>query len=163
MFGVRGMQLASHNVCGMMCVCGEDLAAIPSLLPSPLGPQRCPVTFCHGPPQAKLPLPFALHPPHFDQGLCLGFPAEQAFDRQAAGDVVLWEPLFFSFWSVSCFGLGFGGGRGEDARVVGLRCLLPPHNAPQRGGVQAQAMGPGWYPQWCLLGARAAWAGHGPG
>lgn len=109
------------------------------------------------------PLPFALHPLHVDQGLCLGFPVEQALDRQAAGDVVVWEALFFSFGSVLCFGLGFGGGRRKDARVVGSLCLLPPHNVPQWGGVQAQAVGPGLYPEGCLLGSKAAWTGHGTG
>lgn len=103
-------------------MCREGLAAILSLLPSQLGPQRCPVTSSHGPPQAKLPLPFALHPPHFDQGLCLGFPAEQALDRQAAGDVVVWEPLFFSSWSVSCFGLGYEEG-GERMHVLQGHCV----------------------------------------
>lgn len=70
-----------------MCVCEEGLTAILSLLSSQLGPRDA---------QARLPLPFALHPPRFHRGLCLGFPVEQALDRRAAGDVEVWEPLFFS-------------------------------------------------------------------
>lgn len=108
-------------------------------------------------PQARLRLPFALHPPCFDQGLCLGFPAEQALDRQALGDVAVWETLFFSSSPVSHFGLGFGGGWERMACVTGSPCLLSYHRAPQREGVQVQALRPGWYPHWCLLSTRALW------
>lgn len=64
-------------------------------------------------------LPFALHLPCSDQGLCLEFPVEQALDRRAAGDVVSQEPLFFSSQPVSCQGAGVWQGWGEDAHVQG--------------------------------------------
>lgn len=49
-YNVWGVWNPAGAVRGMMCVCREGLAAILSLLPSQLGPQRRLVTFCDGPP-----------------------------------------------------------------------------------------------------------------
>lgn len=96
MLGVWGIQQVSYK-CLWSDVCEQgELGCHPVLASLPIRSPEMPSDVLKWLPQARLRLPFALHPPCFDQGLCLGFPAEQALDRQAVGDVAVREPLFFS-------------------------------------------------------------------
>lgn len=96
MFRVCRTQQVSHK-CLWSDVCAQGgLGCHPVRASLPIRSPEISSDVLSWPPPAGLCLPFALHPPRFDQGLCLGFPAEQALDRQAAGDVAVREPLFFS-------------------------------------------------------------------
>lgn len=73
-------------------------------------------------PQARLCLPFALHPPCFDQGLCLGFPAEQGLDKQALGDVAVGNLCSFPLSLSHVLGRDLEGG-GERMHVSQGHCV----------------------------------------
>lgn len=113
-------------------------------------------------PQARLCLPFALHPPCFDQGLCLGFPAEQGLDKQALGDVAVGNLCSFPL-SLSHVGAGIWKGveRGCTCRRVTVFPATSQCSTTRRGpGTGSEA----WVvPQWHFLGARAPWARLGVG
>lgn len=141
MFGVCGIQQVSHRGCGVTCVPG-GLGCHPVLAFLPMRSPEMPSDVLSWPPQAKLRLPFALHPPRFDQGLCLGFPAEQALDRQAAGDVVVREPLFFSSEPVSCLGRAAEEG-GERMHVPQGHCVYY-YLTVSTQSRPSQAVTPGW-------------------
>lgn len=133
-------------------------------LPGGLGCHPVPPSFSmrslempsHAPPP-RLPLPFALYPPHFDQSLCLGFPAEQALDRRAmsqSGNLCSF-PLSLTY----VWGQGLeGGGKRMHVSARSL-CLLLPRHATEKGGASADSEAK--VSLVAPLGAQAAWAGLG--